>query len=136
MWIYNDSFLSEIPADKYGFVYELEFKSGMKYRGKKSFFSFVTLPPLKGSRKKRKVIKESNWARYVSSCKDIPSSDKVISKKILALANSKQHLSYLEDKFLFEVDACINDLYYNKNISGRYYDNVANIVGDFLKFNI
>ena len=41
------------------------------YIGKKSLYSHRTLPPLKGYKRKRKVIKESKWRDYSSSNKSV-----------------------------------------------------------------
>ena len=133
--------LTTVPKDMYGFIYVLVFESGKHYIGKKTFWSTKTLPSLKngtvrpkaerigknvnGKRKYFDVVKsESNWKPYTSSAKDIPKEDKLVGKYILKFAHKKQLLSYLEDKELFAVDACANPMYYNKNISGRYYDNI------------
>jgi len=133
-WIYSGANFDTIPKNKFGFIYEITLASGKKYIGKKSFYSFINLPPLKGKKRRRKVIKISNWKKYLGSSKEIPTNDKVVSKKILELANSKYHLSFLEEKYLFEVSACINKNYYNKTIGRRYYDTVDLVQGDYLKF--
>jgi hypothetical protein len=41
--------------------------NGKKYVGKKQFTSTKTLPPLKGTSRKRKRVMESDWQNYCSS---------------------------------------------------------------------
>ena len=55
-------------GDYIGFVYMVTDKeTGMKYIGKKGFFSKVTKPPLKGKKRKRRSLKESDWKKYCGS---------------------------------------------------------------------
>lgn len=132
-WEYQGQKVIDMPYQKYGFIYLIEYESGKKYIGKKSFFSFQTLPPLSGQKKKRKVIKQSNWRIYAGSCKDIV-KDKIKAKVMLEFANSKQHLTYLEEKHLFAYNVLLDDSFYNKNIAGRYFLNIEKSVGEFLKY--
>ena len=62
MWLYDDKeFEIENRGDSIGFVYEVRDKTNdMRYIGKKNFFSTRRLPPLKGQKRKRKVVKESD----------------------------------------------------------------------------
>ena len=71
MWYFNDK-IFEPTHDELsswvGFVYELEDKSnGKKYIGKKLLWSKRRLPPLKGKKRKRTQIKESDWKDYYGS---------------------------------------------------------------------
>lgn len=134
IWLKDGIEFNKIPENKYGFIYLITYKSGKKYIGKKSFFSFKILPPLKGNKRRRKVIRESNWKMYLGSSKEIPRTDKPIRKEILSLSNSKQHLSYEEEKYLFMFDVLFSDDYYNKNIAGKYFDNVDKVAGEYLKY--
>ena len=62
--------ITDMPEGTIGFVYMITNKEdGKFYIGKKSLYSHRTLPPLKGYKRKRKVIKESNWGHYNSSNK-------------------------------------------------------------------
>ena len=55
--------ITDMPEGTIGFVYMITNKEdGKFYIGKKSLYSHRTLPPLKGYKRKRKVIKESNWS--------------------------------------------------------------------------
>ena len=71
MWTYKDkqiSSMEDMPEGTYGFVYEVTHNpTGKKYLGKKVLQFNRTLPPLKGQKRKRKVVKESDWKTYTGS---------------------------------------------------------------------
>ena len=126
----------------FGFVYEIEYKSGKKYLGKKNLLSYIEKDALLNGNKrkghikflnrikKRKRVKreltgvESNWKTYSSSSTDIPKDDKIVAKRILFMANRSQQLSYLEERELFRVEASVNTQYHNLNIGGRYFKDI------------
>lgn len=131
MWIYKDKVIQSIddfPEGSFGFVYELEHvPTGRKYIGKKVLFFNKTLPPLKGSKRKRKIVKESDWKDYYGSNKDLKnlvnSTERENWKRvILQIVPNKKLLTYYETKFLF-----INEVlegsehYYNDNILGKFF---------------
>ena len=64
-WKYGGKLITEIsdmPEDSIGFIYKIRKKiTGEFYIGRKSLYAHRTLPPLKGTKRKRKVVKESNW---------------------------------------------------------------------------
>ena len=70
-WTYNGKCITEIsdmPEGTIGFIYKItNGQTGQYYIGKKSLYSHRTLPPLKGYKRKRKVVKESKWQDYRSS---------------------------------------------------------------------
>ena len=70
-WTYNGKCITEIsdmPEGTIGFIYKItNGETGQYYIGKKSLYSHRTLPPLKGYKRKRKVVKESKWIDYRSS---------------------------------------------------------------------
>ena len=70
-WSYQGRAITEIsdmPEGTIGFIYKItNGVTGQYYIGKKSLYSHRTLPPLKGYKRKRKVIKESKWQDYRSS---------------------------------------------------------------------
>ena len=75
-WLYEDKevkSLDDVPKGATGFIYLISNVDGQCYIGKKSLYSTVTRPPLKGTRKKRKVTKPSNWLTYKSSNKVVRS---------------------------------------------------------------
>ena len=73
MWLYDGKeFKIEDRGDAIGFVYELrDTENDKRYIGKKNLFSTRRLPPLKGQKRKRKVVKESDWKTYYGSSKNV-----------------------------------------------------------------
>ena len=130
MWIYKGKVvesLEDVPNDAIGFVYEIRNKEdNTKYIGKKTLKSKRTLPPLKGTKRKRKVIKESNWKTYYSSndeIKDLVKQGKsdIFEREILEYAYSNIQLTYLETKYQFIREVLEKDDYLNVNILGKFY---------------
>ncbi len=68
----------------------------------------------------KRVTKESDWRKYTSSSK-LFGSREVVEKRILQIAKSKRHLTYLETKYMFQHDVLESELYLNDNISGRFF---------------
>ena len=130
MWLFDDikiTSMDGIPDGAIGFVYMLVHSSGKKYIGKKHLESNKTLPPLKGKKRNRKVVKESDWIKYYGSNTEIKQmikegkSDEFI-RYILEFAYGKKHLTYLETKYLFKYEVLEHpDLYWNDTIGGRFY---------------
>tara|TARA_B100001287_G_scaffold160399_1_gene134824 strand:- start:211 stop:666 length:456 start_codon:yes stop_codon:yes gene_type:complete len=129
--IFND--ITDFPKDTYGFIYEVVHQpTGLKYLGKKVLYFNRTLPPLKGQKRKRKVVKESDWKDYYGShpqikdlikeCKDT-NEWSVWEKKILEICKSKKELTYFECKYLFinEVLEGNSHQYINDNILGKFF---------------
>ena len=103
MWSYNgEEFTSEMIGGRVGFVYEITDKTnGKKYIGKKTLWSKTTRPPLKGKKRKRKIIKESDWQDYYGSSEEVKSLVEEcgrgrFDRKILFLCNTKGEMSYME----------------------------------------
>ena len=69
MWLYKgEEFTSEMIEDWVGFVYLITDQSNdMKYVGKKLLTSKRKLPPLKGKKRRRTVVKETDWQKYYGS---------------------------------------------------------------------
>lgn len=130
MWLYEDreiNTLSDISESVFGFVYLLLHQSGKKYIGKKSIQSNRTLPPLKGTKRKRKIVKESDWISYYGSNSEVKKlikdgkSNEFI-RYILEFAYTPKHLTYLETKYLFKYEVLEDaDLYWNDTILGKFY---------------
>jgi len=103
-----------------GFTYEIMYTDNTVYYGKKNFTTQRTLPPLKGYKRKRKTVKESNWMDYTGSS-DWGNKKVVQKKTILQVFKTKGALTYGEvellvsRRVLFRMD-CLNN-----NISGRFY---------------
>ena len=128
-WTYNGKVISsqeDIPKDAIGFVYQISHSSGWKYIGKKNIFSNRTLPPLKGSKRKRKVTKPSDWLKYYSSNTSIHKwreqcGDIGIQREILRFCYSAKQLTYYENKYLYCLGVLEHDIYLNDNISGKIF---------------
>lgn len=133
MWYYKGSEIScieDMPEDTFGFIYIIEhIPSGMKYIGKKVLYFNRTLPPLKGYKRKRKTIKESDWKTYYGSQKEIKNllkegKESEFKREILKFVKTKKLLTYYETKYLFINEVLEdNSLFLNDNILGKFYRN-------------
>lgn len=131
MWIYEGNpieSIEDMPEGTFGFVYEVtHIPTGKRYVGKKQLMMNRTLPPLKGQKRKRKVIKEGDWKTYYGSQSEIKSllkegSELDFSRIILNFVPSKKLLTYYETKYLFERGVLEKpDEYLNDNILGKFY---------------
>lgn len=131
MWIYEGKpieSIEDMPEGTFGFIYEVtHIPTGKRYVGKKQLMMNRTLPPLKGQKRKRKVIKEGDWKTYYGSQSEIKSllkegSELDFSREILQFVTTKKQLTYYELKYLFErgvIEPQSN--YLNDNISGRFF---------------
>jgi len=129
MWSYNgEEFTSEMIEDNLGFVYIVtDKKTKMKYIGKKSFFSKVTKPPLKGKKRKRRSFKESDWKKYCGSSEAVKllveeNGLDHFDREILYLCKSKGELNYMElrEQILREVLLKPNE-YHNAFVGGKIH---------------
>ena len=130
-WIYDGRIITEIsdmPEGTFGFIYEVTHTpTGRKYIGKKVLYFNRTLPPLAGQKRKRKVVKESDWKTYFGSHAEIvdlikEGKQEEFTKQILCFVRSKKFLTYYETKYLFikEVLEYRNN-YINDNVLGKFY---------------
>lgn len=129
-WFYNGEEITavdQLPKGTFGFIYQVtHIPTGKKYIGKKQVMSYRTLPPLKGGKKKRKVIKESDWKTYYGSQADVKSLVKEgkekFTREILQYVPTKKLLTYYEAKWLFCKGVIEpGSQYYNDNIESRYF---------------
>jgi hypothetical protein len=110
-WIYRGSpFTSDDIGEYHSFVYSITDKdTGKFYVGKKQFTSTRRLPPLSGQKRKRTVIKESDWQSYFGSntaLKELVAAhgpDR-FRREILHLCESKGEASFLEAREQFAHD--------------------------------
>ena len=125
-WMFNGEALTEPPSGFYGFVYCLtNTETNQKYIGKKFFVSV-------SGKGKKAVKKESNWRSYWSSSKNVKTDIDALGKdkfhrEILVMCREKRDVDLQEVQLLWTLNVLgstlDNDLpmYYNDNISGRYY---------------
>lgn len=125
MWYYKDKEFEPAHDELsswVGFVYEIEDRTnGKKYIGKKTLWSRRRLPPLKGKKRKRIQIKESDWKDYYGSNEEVKGlveahgGDRFI-RTVLRLCKTKGELSYYEAKEQFDRDVLLDPMYYNEFI--------------------
>ena len=125
MWLHEKDFN---PEDYFGFVYLVtNLESSKKYIGKKFFHHTKKLPPLKGAKRKRTVVKESDWKSYYGSSKIIKEDINTLGKdkfkrEILRLCHGRKELTYWETKLQFAEGVLEkSDEYYNDNILGKFF---------------
>jgi len=130
MWLYKNKVVESIddmPEGTYGFIYEvIHNPTGRKYLGKKVLQFNRTLPPLKGMKRKRKVVKESDWKTYYGSHVEIKGlikegKQEEFSREILQFVPTKKLLTYYECKYLFIKEVLEHNEYINDNILAKFY---------------
>ena len=120
-WLYNGKpFTSEMIEDNLGFVYMItNTKNGKIYIGKKGLMSKRRLPPLKGAKRKRIKIVETDWKTYCGSSEEVKllveeNGISLFHREIIRLCKTKGELNYYEAKLQFETDCLLKpDEYYN-----------------------
>lgn len=117
--------IPENYKDYEGFIYLITNQlNGKKYIGKKSFWNYRTLKPLKGKRQKRHVKKESDWRNYWGSSKQLLEDiekygEENFTRVIINLYYTKWELSYYEAKYQFDHEVLLSDDWYNGIINLR-----------------
>jgi len=108
-----------------GFVYLItNLINGKKYIGKKFFWSRRELKPLKGKKRKRISIVESDWRDYYGSCnklnEDIEKYGKEnFKREILMPCKTRWDCGYYEAEMQFSNGVLFDDNYYNGIINCR-----------------
>jgi hypothetical protein len=141
-WLYNGkeiTDISQLPQNTFGFVYEVITPKGKKYIGKKVLFhnykkkltkAELALYTGRGRKPTHKIVqKESDWKKYYGSNthlkKHITEGEVTLEnlkKQILELAFNKKNLTYLETKYLFQLEVLEQpEKYYNDNILGKFF---------------
>ena len=127
-WLYEDKVfdLSEEELERYqGFVYEVEeVDTGMKYIGKKQIVKKTKRPPLKGKKRKRIIVGESDWKTYTGSSDRLNKDIEVLGKdkfkfNIIRSCGNKSELAYMETFYQFQAEALIREDYYNGILNVR-----------------
>ena len=126
-WLYNDVSFTTVESQEkilegyIGFVYEiLDTQNNKKYIGKKLLVSKKKLPPLKGQKRKRIKIVETDWETYYGSSESVKllveERKETFVRRILHFCKSKGELSYVEAKEQFDREVLLSDDYYNEFI--------------------
>lgn len=129
MWLYNgEEFTSEMIEKYVGFVYEIyDTEAKMYYIGKKKFWSKITRPPLKGQKRKRRSLKESDWKTYYGSSEAVKelvenTGTWRFERKILRLCKKQGEMSYYETKEQIDREVLFKpEKYYNAFIGCKIH---------------
>ena len=130
-WTYEGKPFSSEDIDGHaGFVYEItDTLNGKKYIGKKKLSSTRTLKPLKGQKRKRKVVSESDWMDYYGSSEEVKAlveefGPERFERRILRLCKTTAEMSYYEMKEQVEKDVLLKpNEYYNAFVGGKVHRN-------------
>ena len=127
-WLYEGQpFESDMIGDYVGFVYLItNLENDKKYIGKKWFWSTKKLPPLKGKKRKRTVVKESDWKQYYGSSEEVKllleqHGKDNFKREMLRLCKTKGECTYYEAKLQFDFDVLLRDDYYNEFIGCKIH---------------
>lgn len=134
MWIFKNEIFDKEKAEEkisqgcIGFVYEITDNSnGKKYIGKKLLTTRKKRPPLKGTKKKRISVEQSDWEKYYGSNEIIKEAVKNrkddFKREILEFCFSKGELSYTEARLQFEKEVLLCSNYYNSFIGCKIHAN-------------
>lgn len=124
-WWYKEEELKEVPEDYYGFVYLItDNETGMKYVGKKFFWTKKTLPITKTRKRRKRTLVESDWKSYYGSSPHVREliEDKgveTLTREILHLCKTRGDCAYYETKEQFDREVLLRDDYYNGIINCR-----------------
>ncbi len=128
MWTYQGKSietLEDLPTECVGIIYKIKnLTNGKFYIGRKILRNKKTLPPLKGKKRKRHLIVESNWKTYTGSCVDLNidiEKGHSIEKEIIHLCCTKKQMSYYELKYQLLENVLERDDCYNSNIMGKFF---------------
>ena len=103
----------------FGFVYLItNTVSNKKYIGKKQIEKKTKRPPLKGKRRKRITIGESDWKTYTGSSDKLNADIEELGKdkfrfEIICICGTKSELAYMETLYQFQAEALLREDYYN-----------------------
>lgn len=125
-WVYRGKKFLEVPEDAFGFIYRItNKKSGKKYIGRKYFYTTRRVK-VKNKKRRKVVVKESNWKAYTGSSGELNELIDTIGHKnfkfeILGIAYTKGQLNYMEENIQHKLDVLIDDSYYNYSVGSRRY---------------
>jgi hypothetical protein len=90
----------------------------MKYIGKKQIEKRTKRPPLKGKKRKRIIVGESDWKTYTGSSDRLNADIAELGKdkfkfEIIYSCGTKSELAYMETLYQFQSEVLIREDYYN-----------------------
>ena len=108
-----------------GFIYKVTDKVNNKwYIGQKKITKVEKRPPLKGKVRKRKIVKQTDWKTYTSSCNTLkfeilqrPKEE--FDFEILHFVDCKWMLSYVELWYQMQMEAMFDSNSYNGIVNVR-----------------
>ena len=115
----------EIPEFPYGFIYIITNNvSNRKYIGKKQMLTKKKRQPLKGKKRKRITIVDTDWKSYTSSSTELNKDIEQLgilsfTFEIIRFCKSKSELAYFEAKEQFDREVLLKEEYYNGIINLR-----------------
>ena len=146
-WMYEGKeFTSDDIGEYYGFVYRITNKiTGHDYVGRKYFRTIQKLKPLKGFKRKRKSVKETNWKEYWGSSNRLTTDMEELGienfkREIICLCETRGDTNYMEAKIQFDEEVLLNPNNYNgiiaiklgygsvKNLSEKYVQSRKNML--------
>lgn len=114
-----------ISNNTFGFIYVITNNiTNKKYIGKKQCQRKIKKKPLKGKKRKRIEVQDSDWRTYTSSSNELNEDIKRHGKEsftfeIIRECNSKWALAYYEIKEQLDNNVLLRDDYYNGIINVR-----------------
>lgn len=124
-WVYQGRPADEIDISEWlGFIYLVTAPNGMKYIGKKQFWSSIKRKPLKGQKRVRRDKKESDWRKYFGSSASLlvemeKTGPNGWTREILRLCTCKWDLAYFELQEQLACDAIRDPGYWNSILNIR-----------------
>jgi hypothetical protein len=96
----------------------------MKYIGKKQIEKKTKRPPLKGKKRKRIIVGESDWKTYTGSSDRLNADIEKYGKhkfkfEIIRSCGNKSELAYMETFYQFQSEALLREDYYNGILNVR-----------------
>lgn len=139
-WIYNNKeFTIEDAGDEYiGFIYVItNLINDKKYVGQKRLWKTITRPPLKGQKRKRKEVKQSDWSEYWGSSDNLKKDLEIFGKEnfkreIIRLCKAKGELHYMELKYQIDNNVLFREDFYNNIVQTRIHGSHVSGLADEL----
>lgn len=121
-WEYNLEIIETPHSNCVGFVYLITNKlNNRKYIGKKNFWKKLKRKPLKGKKRKRITIVQSDWKQYYGSSPSLKIDiekfgEENFKREILRFCFSKGELTYKEMEEQIKREVLLKSEYYNEYI--------------------